>query len=101
MTSEHGIAMLTIISTTLIQLSQLFLTGYVARLCCTTLFTYFTHRLDVLGKDGYVWYPQNEYEPVSDGRVKKKIHATAEAIASKPTPEPVPTELRFIGRQVT
>lgn len=101
MTSEHGIAMLTIISTTLIQLSQLFLTGYVVRLCCTTIFTYYTHRLDVLGKDGYVLYPQNEYEPVGDGRVKKKIHATTEATAPKPTPEPVLSELRFIGRQVT
>ena len=51
-----------VVGRNLVQLSQLALTGYVVRQVSVGAFTYLNRRLEVLGKDAFVFYPREKYQ---------------------------------------
>ena len=51
-----------VVGRNLVQLSQLALTGYVVRQVSVGAFTYLNRRLEVLGKDAFVFYPRTKYQ---------------------------------------
>lgn len=63
-----------------VQLSTLFLTGYLVRHVSSGIFTYLERRLEVLGKDAYVLYPSSQYERADDGRVVRKSQHIGEEV---------------------
>lgn len=51
-----------VVGRNVVQLSQLALTGYVVRQVSVGAFTYLNRRLEVLGKDAFVFYPREKYQ---------------------------------------
>jgi hypothetical protein len=51
-----------VVGRNMVQLSQLALTGYVVRQVSVGTFTYLNRRLEVLGKDAFVFYPREKYQ---------------------------------------
>jgi len=51
-----------VVGRNMVQLSQLALTGYVVRQVSVGAFTYLNRRLEVLGKDAFVFYPREKYQ---------------------------------------
>ena len=51
-----------VVGRNLVQLSQLALTGYVVRQVSVGTLTYLNRRLEVLGKDAFVFYPRTKYQ---------------------------------------
>jgi hypothetical protein len=78
------IQLVDVIGKNLVNLFQLLLTGYVIRLVASGVFAYLMHRLDVLGKDGYVLYPRDRYESVGDGRVMPKLETETRRETEEP-----------------
>lgn len=51
-----------VVGRNVVELSQLALTGYVVRQVSVGTFTYLNRRLEVLGKDAFVFYPREKYQ---------------------------------------
>jgi hypothetical protein len=80
MNVEQVVKLVDVIGGHVVQLSTLFLTGYLVRHVSTNIFTYLERRLEVLGKDAYVLYPTSQYERAEDGRVVRKTQHLGEEV---------------------
>lgn len=68
--------MLDSIGKILTQLTNVVLTAYIARTLSREFFTYLNHRLDVLGKDAFLFPLADRYAVTADGRVTSKRKST-------------------------
>lgn len=58
-----------VISTASMHTINIALTAYIVRILSKEVFRYLNHRLDVLGKDAFLFFPQDRYDQGPDGRV--------------------------------
>lgn len=71
------------IGTILTQLTNAALTAYIARTFSREFFTYLNHRLDVLGKDAFIFPPADRYTATTNGRMsaRRKGSDTASSLS--------------------
>lgn len=72
------------VGTIVIHLTNVGVTAYLLRTISREVFLYLNHRLDVLGKDAFLFYPTDRYEQGADGRMILRQESVSVPVGEDP-----------------
>ncbi|MFZ9726328.1 MAG: hypothetical protein ACO32S_05535 [Steroidobacteraceae bacterium] len=63
-----------------LQLAYSLVMAWIIRMLSRDVFQYLNHRLDVLGKDAFLYYPRDRYTMTEDGRMMRTDDETTRPV---------------------